>query len=222
MRSRLTDLSILASLERLELGLTKALAAVAESERQAAITAVDAVLEYIVSIPEWEGRDLGGPLWQLLTALKDLEFGRVGSMLAPNPAVRNRKPDAGIRKIVKAYALFCVDILRRSGWSVTDGCKIVANTLQANGFPLGGRTESPSWKSVNGWRDRFTKLAKDDQTRETFEGLKPHIDALRPFTREEARDWVKGQMREALSKMGRAVRNNPPLLFQDRTLIMAA
>ena len=189
-------------LERLELGLTEALGLVARSERDGAMMAVNAVLEFVASVPGWEGRDLGNPLWQLLTALKDLDFGRVGSMLAPNPAVRNRKPDAGMRKIVKAYALLCVDILCRSGWSVKDGCKIVANTLQANGFPLGGRTESPSWKSVNGWRDRFTKLAKDDQTRTTFEGLKPHIDLLGRFTKEEARDWVKGQIWEVLSKMG--------------------
>jgi hypothetical protein len=87
---------------------------------------------------------------------------------------------------------------------VTDGCKIVANTLQENGFPLGGKTESPSWKSVKGWQDRFTKLAKDDQTRETFEGLKPSIDFLRPLTRDEARTFVRGQMQVALSKMGRA------------------
>ena len=55
---------------------------------------------------------------------------------------------------------------------------------------------------LKGWRDRFTKLAEDDQTRATFEGLKPSLLSLPPFTKEEARDWVKGQMREVLSKMG--------------------
>ena len=64
-------------LERLELGLTEALGLVAQSERNAAMMAVNAVLEFVVSVPGWERRDLGGPLWQLLTALKDLEFGRV-------------------------------------------------------------------------------------------------------------------------------------------------
>jgi len=116
--------------------------------------AVNAVLEFVVSVPGWERRDLGGPLWRLLTVLKDLDFGSVGSMLAPNPAVRNRKPDAGMRKIVKAYALFFVDVLCRSGWSVTEGCAIVAKSLQENGIRLGGRIDGPSWKSVKGWRDR--------------------------------------------------------------------
>jgi hypothetical protein len=189
-------------LERLELGLTEALGPLGQSERNAAMMAVNAVLEFVASVPGWERRDLGGPLWQLLTALKDLDFGRVGSMLAPNPAVCNRKPDAGMRKIVKAYALFFVDVLCRSGWSVIEGCTIVAQSLQENGIRLGGRIDSPSWKSVKGWRDRFTKLAEHDQTRAIFEGLKPHIDPLGPFTKEEARDWVKGQMREVLSKMG--------------------
>jgi hypothetical protein len=99
-------------------------ALIAESERNAAMMAVDAVLEFVVSVPGWERRDLGGPLWQLLTALKDLDSGRVGSMLSPNPEVRNRKPDARMRKIVKAYALFFVDVLCRSEWSVTEGCGI--------------------------------------------------------------------------------------------------
>jgi hypothetical protein len=81
-------------LERLELGLTAALELVAQSERNAAMMAVNAVLEFVVSVPGWERRDLGGRLWQLLTALHDLESGRVGSMLSPNPEVRNRKPDA--------------------------------------------------------------------------------------------------------------------------------
>jgi hypothetical protein len=189
-------------LEGLELGLTEALGLLAQNERNAAMMAVNAVLEFVVSIPGWEGRNLGSPLWQLLTALKDLDSGRVGSMLAPNPAVRNRKPDAGMRKIVKAYALFFVDVLCRSEWSVIEGCTIVAQSLQENGISLGGRIDSPSWKSVKGWRDRFTKLAEHDQTRAIFEGLRPHLVSLPPFTKEEARDWVNGQMREVLSKMG--------------------
>jgi hypothetical protein len=101
-------------LQGLELGLTEALGLLAQNERNAAMMAVNAVLEFVVSMPGWERRNLGSPLWQLLTALNDLDSGRVGSMLAPNPAVRNRKPDAGMRKIVKGYALFFVDVLCRS------------------------------------------------------------------------------------------------------------
>jgi hypothetical protein len=192
-------------LEKLEIGLTTALGLVAQSEQQAAIAAINALLEFVVSIPGWERRDLGGPLWQLLTALHDLEFGSVGSMLAPNPAVRNRKPDAGMRKIVKAYALYYVDVLSRSGWSPTEGCGIVARSLQENGFPLGGRIDSPPWKSVKGWRDRFTKLPEGDQTRASYEGLKPHLDSQSPMTKEQAQDFVKGKLREVLSKMGNDV-----------------
>jgi hypothetical protein len=202
-------------LEKLELGLTTALRLVAQSERQAAIAAINALLEFIVSIPGWERRDLGGPLWQLLTALNDLEFGRVGSLLSPNPAVRNRKPDAGMRKILKAYALFCVDVLCRSGWSRTEGCGIVARSLQENGFPLGGRNSSPPWKSVKGWRDRFTKLAEGDQTRATFEGLRPRLVSLGSMTREQAQDFVKGQLRVVLAKMGKRRLGISPRCFSN-------
>jgi hypothetical protein len=48
----------------------------------------------------------------------------------------------------------------------------------------------------------LTKLAEDDQTRATFEGLRPNLASLPPLTKEEARDWVKGQMPEVLSKIG--------------------
>jgi hypothetical protein len=192
-------------LEKVEIGLTTALGLIAQSDRKAAIAAIEALLEFVVSIPGWERRNLGSPLWPLLTALNDLEFGRVGSMLAPNPAVRNRKPDATMRKIVKAYALFCVDVLSRSGWSPTEGCGIVARSLQENGFPLGGGIDSPPWKSVKGWRDRFTKLPEGDQTRASYEGLKPHLDSQSPMTREQAQDFVKGQLRVVLSKMGNGV-----------------
>jgi hypothetical protein len=67
---------------------------------------------------------------------------------------------------------------------------------------IGARIDSPSWKSVKGWRDRFTKLSEDDQTRATFEGLKPNLVSLPPFTKEGARDWVKGQMGAVLPNMG--------------------
>ena len=80
-------------LERLELGLTVALGLVAQSERNGAMMAVDAVLEFVASVPGWERRDLGGPLWQLLTALKDLDFGRVGSDACAKP--RSSQSQAG-------------------------------------------------------------------------------------------------------------------------------
>jgi hypothetical protein len=210
-------------LEKLELGLTTALRLVAQSERQAAIAAINALLEFIVSIPGWERRDLGGPLWQLLTALNDLEFGRVGSLLSPNPAVRNRKPDAGMRKILKAYALFCVDVLCRSGWSRTEGCGIVARSLQENGFPLGGRNSSPPWKSVKGWRDRFTKLAEGDQTRATFEGLRAP-SRFTGFDDQGAGARLReGSVAGGPSQNGEtAPWNKSPLFFQHRAPHVAA
>ena len=189
-------------LEKLELCLIEALALTAQGERMAAIAAVNAVLEFVVSIPGWERRDLGEPLWHLLTALHDLESGRVGALLAPNPEVRNRKPDAGMRKIAKAYALFCVEVLRRSGWSLTEAMGVVAKSLEENRISLGGKPDSPPWRSVKGWRDRLSKLAKDDQTRATLDGLRPHLASLGPLSREEARQFVKDQMRTAVSKMG--------------------
>jgi hypothetical protein len=192
-----------ALLEPLELGLTEALAQMAGSRRNAATTALEAFLAFIISVPGWEQRELGLPVFCVLSALKDLDHGRVVPMLSPNPRVRNRKPDAGIRKIFKAYAVFCVDVLCRAGFSVTDGCRIVAHALRENSFPLDGRAESAPWKIVRGWRDGITKLAADDQTRQTLEGLRTKLDSI-SLSKEEASRFAKGQLDDIFMKMGQA------------------
>lgn len=192
-----------ALLEPLELGLTQALAQMAENERNAAKVALEAFLEFIISVPGWDRRGLGDPVFCVLTALEDLDHGRVVSMLSPNPKVRNRKPDAVMRKIFKAYAVFCVDVLCRAGFSVADGCRFVAEVLRENNFPLRGRAESAPWKIVSGWRDGITKLAENDQVRLTLEDLRTELGSPN-LSKEEAVRFVKGQLDELFVKMGQA------------------
>ena len=191
------------NLGQLEAGLSRALAQSSESGRGAAMTALEAILVFIDSVPEWERRNFELPIWALLAALKDLNDGRVVPMLAPNPKVRNRKPDPSMRKILKAYAVSFVDILRRSGLSVTEACRFVAHELKQRNIPLGGRVGSPPWKTVNGWRNGLTKLHINDQTRETVVGLRRELPRLRSFSPEDAKKFVVGQLREIMQTLGK-------------------
>jgi hypothetical protein len=167
------------------------------------MTALDAILRFIDSVPDWDRRNFETPIWALLAALKDLDDGRVVPMLAPNPKVRNRKPDPSMRKIIKAYAVCYVDILRRAGLSVTESCRVVAHELKQQNIPLGGRVGSPPWKTVNGWRNGLTKLPIDHQMRETVDGLRRELPCLRSFSPEDAKKFVAGQFREIMQICGK-------------------
>jgi hypothetical protein len=191
-------------LAELEGGLSLALAQVTEDSRHAAMTALEAVLSFIDSIPEWERRDFEAPLWTLLCALDDLDYGRVHPMLSPNPAVHNRKPDSNVRKVAKGHAVICVDVLRRSGLSVTEACRFVAQTLQHHDFRLGGELGSPPWKIVNGWRNRLTKLPINDRMRQVVNDLRAETLRLRPLSPEEAKEFTAGQMHAVMQKMGKS------------------
>ena len=190
-------------LEQLETGLSQALAQLGENERWSATTALEALLAFIDAVPGWERCKLGLPVWTLLAALKDLDNGRVVPMLLANSDVRNRKPDAGSRKVVKAWAVLLVDILRRSGLSVMEACRIVAHELERNAVPVGGKPGTPPWKTVSGWRDRMTKLRRDDQSREVYENLRPEIDRLRFRSPEDAKQFVAGQLQELVAPLGK-------------------
>jgi hypothetical protein len=124
------------NLEQLEAGLSRALAQSSESSRGAAMTALDAILRFIDSVPDWDRRNFETPIWALLAALKDLDDGRVVPMLAPNPKVRNRKPDPSVRKVVKGHAVICVDILRRSKWKGRTSCGPLQQTLVSTSAAL--------------------------------------------------------------------------------------
>jgi hypothetical protein len=189
--------------EKLGSGLSQALAQLGEDSRRAAMTALEAFLTFIDSVPEWERRNYEVSIWTLWAALKDLDDGRVVPMLSPNPTVHNRKPDPSMRKVVKAWAVIGVDILCEAGLSVTEACRIVAHKLETLSISLGGRVGTPSWKTVNGWRDRMTKLPPNDQAREVLDGLRPEIHRLKFSSPEEAKLFVAGQLRELIRTLGK-------------------
>jgi hypothetical protein len=188
------------NLEHLETGLREANAQLKEDSRGAAIAALEAVMEFLESVPPLSAQNLATSLWALQAALKDLDHGRVVAMLAPSRKVRSRRPDALIRKITKAYAVFGVDILRREGSSTVEACRLVAKELKGAGFALGSRHNSSNWQTVKSWRDRVTKLPTTDQMRETLEGLRTELPRLKFHSLEHAKKTVAGRLRSVLQE----------------------
>jgi uncharacterized protein YoaH (UPF0181 family) len=109
-----------------------------------------------------------------------------------------------MRKVVKAFAVICVDILCKEGLSVTEACRFVARKLEALNISLGGRIDTPSWKTVNDWRHRMTKLSPNDQAREVVDGLRQGIHPLKFASQAEAREFVAGQLRELIDPLGKS------------------
>jgi hypothetical protein len=196
------QIAVPASLQQLEAGLRDANAQLKESSRGAAIAALEAVMDFIHAFPALKGRNLGTAIWALRAALEDLNHGRVVAMLAPT-RVDSRRPDPSMRKVAKAYAVCCVDILRREGSNIPEACRLVAKELKGAGFALGGRRSTPAWQTVKGWRDRVTKLPATDPERQTLAGVRKEISRLKFHSVEDARNFVVEQLRELLQKMGK-------------------
>jgi hypothetical protein len=143
-----------------------------ESGRDASSTALRAVIEFVNAIPTLASQNLALPLVHLLSALQDLDSGRVAPMLAPAKGFDNRKPDAGMRKVQRAFAIFAVDELRRFGMSTEAACLFVVDVLKEAGVAIGGRRGAPEWKTIRAWRDDTTRRRPEDQQASVLAALR--------------------------------------------------
>jgi hypothetical protein len=143
----------------------------AESEqlpRDRAITALRAVIEFINSVPRLESQNLALTLAQLLGALHDLNYGRVGPMVAPKD-FGNRPPESSWRKVVKAIVVWGVDQLHVAGMKLDDAYKFMAAELDRSNISSGGQTATPTWKTIKNWRYDVRKRPPNDQERHALE-----------------------------------------------------
>jgi hypothetical protein len=186
-------------LERLKSELLRAQAAT-EDSREPVMVALRAMVDFVEAVPGWERLNLSSPVWTLLGALSDLDRGYVVSMLKPNPAVRNRKPDPTLRKVIKAYAAFGVDILRYSGLSTTDACRVVARELVRSRIFPDSRSITLTSKLIKGWRYRMTKLPPADQSRHLWEALRREVPE-QPLSPRHAEKSVTAKLRQVLAKL---------------------
>lgn len=172
--------------------------------RKGVLLFIETIQGLLECYPEITSLSLTVPLTTLSGQLNDLNMGRVGSIVRPVAGFDNRKPDSATRKSVKAFSSILVDILQRSGFSIMEASRIVASGLQRAGVPIHGRLGTEPWKTVKGWRERISKLPKNDQQREIYEQFKrTFLDArLKPGA--DAKAYVASQLDELVKKFGDA------------------
>jgi hypothetical protein len=156
---------------RLEQNLTDSRGEMRSDGRKGVTSAIRAIIDFIHSIPRWESMNLALPMVSLLAALHDLDLGRVAPMLRPTEGFDNRKPDASLRKIQRAYIIFSVDQLIARGMRVEEACRFVADLLTNSAIHIGGHGETPVWKTLRSWRYYSGRRSDNDLERTVLAGL---------------------------------------------------
>jgi hypothetical protein len=161
------------------------------NSRGGAITALQAMIQFVNSFPDWEAKNMSLPLTMLLSALDDLDSGRVVKMLTPKEAIDNRKPDAGVRKVQRAASIFCIEQLRGLGVRSEDACKFVADVLEKAGVAIGGRRDTPPWRTVRSWQYDTTKRPVEDQESHTLSAFRRDFGLPEGISVEEAKRRIR-------------------------------
>ena len=125
-----------------------------------------------------------------MAELHDLNFRRVGAIVAPTEGFDNRKPEATFRKITKAYAAFGIDVLKGAGMTIDDDAKIVASELKQAKVPIGARPSTPPWKTVKNWRYDVTRQGPGDCEQQTLEALRVELH----FAKDMPLDYLKREI----------------------------
>jgi hypothetical protein len=162
MASKEFEQELCVAFDACERGLKAARDEMKSDSRGGAITAVQAVILLTNAIPKWESQGLSFPLTALLSALNDLDSGRVVPMLEPKKA-DHRRPEPGFRKVQRAVAIFCVDQLVAAGSGPEQACRFVAALLKRGGMAIGGHGDTPEWQTLRTWRNETARRDADDQ-----------------------------------------------------------
>lgn len=175
------------TLQAFEAKLRSAAEEIKENSRKAVITALQGTILFINSVPDFESDNLALPLTQLMAALHDLDSGRVLPMVTP-AQIDNRPLEASFRKVIRAAAIFMIDLLVDHGLRLEEACKFVAPILERGGVKVGGRIDTPAWKTLKGWRYDHTKLHAEDQERRTLNGFKSKLKLSNDVSLDQIRE----------------------------------
>lgn len=151
------------SLEELEEGLKDAHREMQENSRGGAITALQAIVKFVNSIERLEVQSLALPLVHIMSALQDLDNGKIVPITMPTPGFDNRKPEAGMRKAERGIIIFFMGELIKAGMPVEDSAKFMVPILKKCGINIGGRTSTPEWRTLAEWRSYSKKRSDTDQ-----------------------------------------------------------
>lgn len=136
--------------------------------REAAIVALNGIVEFIESVEDLKAQEFAAPLAMLAAALVDLEKGTVSGILMPVPR-SGRPKDASNWEAMKGLAAATMEILM-CVFGREAAAKSVASVLEREGIKLDGRTEL-TWRTVAGWRDQLKSFHEDSQAKEAYRHL---------------------------------------------------
>jgi|SRR5215218_4316181 hypothetical protein len=188
-------------LRRMEAALREA--PKAENSREAVCAALDAVIEFINSIEQFEEDGLAALLWALRCALSDLERGIVVPLLTPASTVKSsgRKPDPTLRKLFKGFVTICVDHMKKSGLTVEAACREVARDSRALGFRIEGKRDTTDWETLRTWRHEVSRLPEGDYERHLLQTLRRH-HLPSTSSPEKARGQMKAFLKAVRERLG--------------------
>jgi hypothetical protein len=190
--------SLCSGLQSLQATLQAAKKEMLTDRRGAAITSLQGVTAFINSIPLFESQSLSLPLTAVMAELHDLNFGRVGVIVAPTKGFDNRKPDATFPKSAKAYAVFVIDALKGAGMTTDDAAKFVASELKQAKVPIRARPSTPPWKTVKNWRYDVTRRGPEDYERQTLEALRVEFHFAKDMPLDHLKREISRLFRETL------------------------
>lgn len=122
-----------------------------ESQRQAAMMSLAAVIDFLNSVDDCHREQLGKPLVTLFIALDALDKGKRSPLLGPTKQ-GGRPADTDFEAGYKAEAAAAMTLLMDNGLRQKEAARKVAKELSRFGYRLpGGR--APSARTVRGWRD---------------------------------------------------------------------
>ncbi len=172
------------------------------SPRASVVLALDAIIGFVDSHAAFAEKGLSAPIHALIFAIEDLENGSVAPFLAAQKS-DNRHPEPKAKKIMKAYAIICVDYLKSRGMDVPQASRAVAAALEQADYPIDGKQYSTSWKTVKNWRDGNSKLASRDQDFSIVAELRAQAPFPADLTLDEARSHVTQLLCRMVQLIGR-------------------
>jgi hypothetical protein len=183
--------SVSSALTDLKKGLTEAKIEMALAPRAGAMTALQAMIGFVQKISDWEAKGLCFPLTILLSALNDLNSGRTVPLLQPKEGIDNRRPDSGFKKVMRAASIHAAEQLQENGMGMVEACKFVADILKRENIKLGGRTSTPAWRTVRGWRYDTTRRGPNDQEAHTLAAFRAEARIPEGLSLEQVKSGVE-------------------------------
>lgn len=138
--------------------------------RVGALTALNAVHDFIESVPELRGRQLSTPLVVFACALADLERGMTPRMLMKAVREGGRPPTATGRGAIKGGAAAVMTRLMRAGFDKKAAAEAVAQKLRELGVSNDGRRDLTA-QTVASWRNSMSTGNDDDPSVATYRAI---------------------------------------------------